>query len=265
MIDPDTHRISLQVFANSDPFDVGEGSITYTVQGTPCSVRTRKELMIRDVSVVDDAVRTAPGGAWTFGTLMENMAPSAAAAPDMVEAMLSTWLSDQTVNGQVIPARPLMQNLVLTSFPRTANGKLDLSRAPLRLLAIVNRMDIRDVAQGHAGEGRFVFGVLNPQGFQTQFTMIFEYRLPGTSAQDVIDWANRWHGLSELPFPSAEYNTALQAVTDLFTKRNADPVGSTAARWPSCAPTKSPCRSSGSSASSICHRPPTRWCLPPWP
>ena len=50
------------------PFESFNTSVTYSVAGTPCSVRSRKELEIRDVSVVDDPVRTGPGGAWTFGT-----------------------------------------------------------------------------------------------------------------------------------------------------------------------------------------------------
>src|SRR5262249_12812105 len=52
---------------------------------TPCTIKARRELEIRDVSVVDDFVRTGPGGAWTFGKLMEDMAPTPADAPAMVE------------------------------------------------------------------------------------------------------------------------------------------------------------------------------------
>ena len=222
-IEPDDYQIPFSAFAFSNNFEFLSGSVVYSVQGTPCSVRTSKELMIKAVSVVDDPVRTAPGGAWTFGRLMENMAPTAAAAPAMVESMLQTWLSDQTVNGFSIPARPAMQDLVLSSFPRTPSGELDLSRAPVRLLAIVNRIDLRDLANGNAGEGRFVFGVLDQFGNQQQFTMIFEYKIPATTEQDVLDSANRWHALSALPFPSEEYNAALQALTDRFTGRDAAP------------------------------------------
>ena len=225
-VDPDQYQVPFQTFA-SDPLsgigDFASGSLSYSVLGTPCSVRTREELMITDVSVVEDPVRTVGDGAWTFARLMENLAPSASAAPAMVEAMLGTWLTDQTVNSFVIPARPAMNDLVLSSFPRRADGQLDLTKAPVRLLAIVNRIDLRDVASGNAGEGRFVFGVLDQFGNQQQFTMIFEFKLPATTAQDVLDWANRWHALDTLPFPSAAYNTALQAITDRFTGRNAMP------------------------------------------
>src|SRR3569623_305902 len=225
-LDPDVYSVPFQFFAQ-DPLGISSdfvnGSLSYSVLGTPCSVRTKEELMITDTSVVEDPARTVGDGPWTFARLMENMAPSATDAPAMVEAMLRTWLTDQTVNSFTIPARPAMNDLILNSFPRRADGQLDLTKAPVRLLAIGNRIDLRDLASGNAGEGRFVVGVLDQFGNQQQFTMIFEFKLPATTTQDVLDWANRWHALDTLPFPSAAYNTALQAITDRFSGRNAAP------------------------------------------
>ena len=58
-----------------------------------------RELMITTTSVVDDPIRTAftadptdpRTGVWTFKHLMENMAPTPADAPAIVEAMLETF------------------------------------------------------------------------------------------------------------------------------------------------------------------------------
>jgi hypothetical protein len=155
---------------------------------------------------------------------MEGMAPSAAEAPGMVEQVFSTWLTDQSVNSHVVAARPSMQDLVLGSWPRL-DGALDLARAPVRLLAIVNRLDLRDLSKGQAGEGRFVFGITDSSGAATQFTMIFEYALPASSTADVLDWAQRWHGLNALVPGSAEYNATLEAITERFAGRGADPAG----------------------------------------
>jgi hypothetical protein len=196
----------------------------------PCDVVTNRELIMTDLSVVNDATRTRGSGAWTFKKLMEDMAPTAAQAPAMVEAMLNTWLAPQTINGFVVPARAAMSTLVLDRWPRV-NGQLDLSRAPLRLLAIVNRPDLRNLAAGKAGEGRFVFGVLDgptdpndpAAGNPTQFTLILEYDLPAQTEADVQRWANDWHALGALPFPSAQYNAALEAITTGFAGRNAAP------------------------------------------
>ena len=215
-----------QLFVNAQLFSSNFESFSQTVSfsvldnSTACTVRPRRELAIRDVSVVDDPVRTGPGGAWTFGKLMENMAPTPADAPAMVEAMLSSFLSEQTVNGFPLPSRAGVQR-VLDSM-RAPNGALDLSRQAFRLLAIVNRIDLNDVSASTAGEGRFVFGFA-PFGQTMQATLIIEYNIPATSQAEIVELANAWHALRALPFPSEEYNAALQAVTERFTARNAAP------------------------------------------
>jgi hypothetical protein len=189
----------------------------------PCEavVSEPKELMITDLRVVEDA-RATGNGVWTFKHLMESMAPTALQAPEMVRQMFSTWLTDQTINGQTVPARPNMADSVLNPW---LNGgtTLDLARAPLRLLAIVNRLDLRNLSQGKAGEGRFVFGVNDAQGSPTPFTLILEYRLPATSEAQVLEWANLWHELGALDLGSAAYNTKLAQITQRFAGRNAEP------------------------------------------
>ena len=165
-------------------------------------------------------VQTA--GVWSFGHLMREMAPTAAQAPAMTLQLFKHWLTDQKVNGFTVSARPAMQQRLLDIWPKTASGDLDLDQSPLTLQAIVNRIDTRSLAEGSAGEGRFVFGVNGNTNFQ-QFTVIVEYNLVAKTQQDVTDWANRWHALSSHPFPSEEYNAALEAVTRRFTDRDMSP------------------------------------------
>jgi hypothetical protein len=164
-------------------------------------------------------------GVWSFGQLMRDLAPTEAAAPAMVEQLFKTWLTDQNVNGFTVAARPLMQQVLLDVWPRTPAGELDLDQAPLTLQAIVNRIDVRIPSSGSAGEGRFVFGVNGPGGFPQQFTVIVEYKLIAPTDQDVFGWANAWHALSSHPFPSQEYNAALEVITRKFSGRNSDPNG----------------------------------------
>jgi hypothetical protein len=217
-------------FNRFEPTGPAFATVNYVSQITGCHVSTRRELMIRDLSVVDDPIRTgfdAPAsdsrrGVWTFKHLMEQLAPTAAQAPDVVEALLTTFTTPQTVNGFTIDARPGMLPTILEPWPRV-NGKLDLARAPLRLLAIVNRMDLRNLDQGHAGEGRFIFNFLSPDGFPLEATLILEYHLPATTEAQVKTLANKWHALGALAVPSEPYNAALQAITDGFTKRGAAP------------------------------------------
>jgi hypothetical protein len=189
-----------------------------------------RELFIRDVGVVEDALRTQwtggsgdpRDGAWSFGRLMAKM--SGPVPPeDFVRSWLAHWETAQTVNGQTVPARTAILSQVTNAWPRRADGKLDLTRAPLRLLAIVNRVDLRDLSLGSAGEGRFVFGVLGPSGQSLPFTVILEYDLPAQTRADVKAWAQRWHQLGTLVPGTAEYNAALQDITDRFTAPNAAP------------------------------------------
>jgi hypothetical protein len=161
---------------------------------------------------------------WTFGKLMEDMAPTPAQGPLFARRWIESWRTDQMVsNGRVVTQRGPLADMILQAWPTLGSGELDLSRAPFRLLAIVNRPDLRNTAGGKAGEGRFVFGFV-PNGQPLQFAVILEYRLPGTSASDVVAWAKHWHELRALPFPSAQYNQKLEEITRAFAGRNADPA-----------------------------------------
>lgn len=201
-----------------------------TESGLCSAVSPSKELMIRHLAVVNDPVRTTwtgsltnpNDGAWHFGRLMTQMAPPGANASDFVNNFLRQFATNRTINGQVVAGRPAI-NAILNAWPKVG-GKLDLTRPPLRLLAIVNRMDLRNLAQGRAGEGRFVFGVLDAAGNPQQFTIILEYNLPATTQAQLTAWANQWHDLGALNASSAAYRTALQAITDRFTRRNAQPA-----------------------------------------
>jgi hypothetical protein len=194
-----------------------------------CQISTSHELMIKSTSVVDDPVRTTfnPGsmdprnGVWTFKHLVENMAPTPADAPAMIENILSGVTTSQTINGFSIAGRSGFQRLVLDAWPRTATGALDLAKPPLRLQAIVNRFDLRNLAQGNGGEGRFVFA-FESGGRPLQATMIFEYKLPASSDAEVLDWATSFHALGGLAF-GEDYNAALQAITERFVGRGVRP------------------------------------------
>jgi hypothetical protein len=230
--EPGAQQISFGITDFSDFSHFLSGQVTYELaEPTGCFVKSSRELFVKGLSVVEDPIRTKftgsskdpRDGAFTFGKLMTNMAPTPADAPAFTAQLFNTWLTSQTVNGFTIPARTQMQNQVLDAWPRKPDNSLDLTQSPLRLLGIVNRIDLRDLAAGRAGEGRFVFGVEGQQGEPLQFTVILEYMLPASTPADVLDWANSWHALGVLPFPSEAYNSALQALTERFTARNAAP------------------------------------------
>jgi len=211
-------------------------------RGVPFGINAWKELLITSVSVVEDPGRTfdrctgagTPMGAWTFGKLMTEMAnqPATGIRPgDFVEQWLQQWNEDLTINTFTVWKRDRVQ-LIIDDWPRLPDGQLDLAQAPFRLLAIVNRQDLRGntlYGSGDAGEARFVFGlldcnhVLSPAGDEEEFLVIMEYGIRKNTCMDVKAWAQEWRALGGLIVGSAAYNAQLQAITDQFTLANANP------------------------------------------
>lgn len=219
-------------------------------------VDAKRELVITDLSVVEDPVRTKGTGVWTFGTLMTRMA-NGRDPEKFVRDWLMTWTVDQTINGDFVKNRKVGMEHVISKWPKLPNGKLDLKKAPFRLMAIVNRLDLR--RPGNAGEGRFVFHYTEPNNIavafdpnaapnddRTVFTVIFEFGVdasmimgsypskttsrregPKTMTAEqrmkaVADWASRWHRLSSIPY-GPYYNAELQKITDVFSGANSNP------------------------------------------
>ena len=216
--------------------------ITVLPDAAGCTVDPARELFIRDLSVVNDCFRTtwtgvcakpvlpATRGAWTFGKLMEGIAGTT--DPAQLSAFTLSWLKhwqvDLTINGDPVPKRPDVQSFVVQPWLAASGGvQLDMKKAPFRLLAIVARLDLRQNS-GYsgggttAGEGRFVFNLLDAQGNTTQFLAILEYGLDARACTDVKNWAQSWHALGSIPF-GATYNAALQQITDQFSRLGASP------------------------------------------
>jgi hypothetical protein len=193
-----------------------------------CQVLTANELMITSVSVVDDPLRstwaTSPtvdprAASWTFGRLMQKIAgPND--PQSMVRNLFDTWTVDQTVNGQIVTARPKMATKVINPWlAASGGGLLDLKKAPFLLSAIVNRMDLQDLSKQSAGEGRLTFNFLTSvtNGVSLPATVIFEFNLPAADQAAFNQWAADWHALGALTLGSAAYNDALGKIVDRFT------------------------------------------------
>ena len=207
-------------------------------------------LTVNDLGVVEDPARTYdicgastvgppnpmgrgnPDGAWSFKTLMPRMAntPRPGVTPEeFVEQWLKQWTVFHEINGHPVRARTAMNARVLETWPRIA-GRLDLNRAPFRLLAIVNRLDLRSnpmFGNGNGGELRFVFGVVDRRvggGCSTMpFTVILEYGVARRGCSAVKDYAGQWIALNNAVPGSPEYNAALQVITDRVTAENGVP------------------------------------------
>lgn len=204
-------------------------------------VNINSQLAITDLRVVEDPVRTNPRNgvraAWTFKHLVTSMAGDKDPS-EFVMRMLESWETDQVINGSVAKARTAIRSKVIAPWLAASGGRrLNLDKAPFKLLAIVNRMDLRAHDENNvytAGEGRFVFGVMKQDGTPLPpvefaefnpggFVFILEYELVATNHIQLGDWALRWANLGRFPVGSAQYNAALELVTRQFTDRNRAP------------------------------------------
>jgi hypothetical protein len=207
--------------------------------GDPLLISVPKSLMIRHLGVVEDPTRTKAScgqssmGVWSFGYLMEQMANTpvtGVTGPQFTRAWLERWTSDAVINGWTVQARTMMQTKIIDPWVAASGGPnapLDLSKAPFRLLAIVNRMDLRDqVAYGgtDAGELRFVFASLEPNCAQADpgtFAVALEYAVPAAGCLNMKALATQWKALGGLPIGSPQYNAALEAITQQVVVSNA--------------------------------------------
>ena len=218
-------------------------------------VVVEKELLITAPEVVDSRKTVYPGP-WSFGFLMEE-AFTEVKAPRVVAGWLEAWAEgDEKADA---PPRPGVRELIRRwrhrDGHRTADGDWEpnFENAPFRLLAIVNRMDLslplaalRDedgevetpvrspslpyyanggslFADSTAGEGRFVFAVLDGEGelLDGGTTLILEYGLhAGSNRENVLNWAMDWHALGKFDNYDGHYLAALASITGRFTRPN---------------------------------------------
>ena len=202
-----------------------------------------RSLMINDPAVVKEPTRTfdvctgtgTKMGKWTFGHLMTEMANQAATSispSDFALAWLAQWETAQIVNGLTIPARVAIKTKVIDPWAAKSTGpdSLDLSEAPFRLLAIVNRVDLRQnlvYGGGSAGEARFVFEAVDRSNggcTPLPFTVIFEYGIQKNSCFEVRAWGKQWWDLRTIPTTDPAYAPALEAITNQFVMAGANPA-----------------------------------------
>jgi hypothetical protein len=209
----------------------------FTAAPSRAQVSSDPRILINDPAVLDDSRATRwsgllnnpsdpTDGAWHFGKLMTQMA-GASDPSDFVMGWLQSWASNQNINGMIAPARPAVSQII-NGWPKVAGTtKLDLTKSPLRLLAIVNRLDLRFprttvsplMPVQDAGEGRFIYGFFDPRnpGSAFQFTVILEYKLKASNGGEVMDWARGWHAIASEVKGSEQFKVKLQALTDRFS------------------------------------------------
>jgi hypothetical protein len=199
-----------------------------------------KTLLVRDTSVVNDPARTSdpclssnPADSakkWTFGyalTQMANQAVTRISPNTLARSLIRNWETNQTINGDLVPARTNIKAVILDKWLRASGntGVLAMNKAPFRLLAIVNRVDLRQnlfFGEGLAGEFRFVWGLVDLESTNADgscrengsFALIMEYAVDKADPEEVKAYGQRWVDLNDLALGSPEYRSGLEAITE---------------------------------------------------
>jgi len=211
---------------------VGTSRETFAFTNPFCNVQvnTGKSLLITAKEVVNDENQTqynpvdSSKGEWSFVGLMSQIAPPGVDLEMFIKNWLLTWTVATQVNGFNVAPRNI--STVLQHWPKDDSGRLDLSKAPFRLLAISNRIDLRSAAleDKRSGVLNFVFGLYDQtegpnfgQPLNMMVSVEFEMR---TEIHSLIDWALRWYNLSHTPTNDAAYKQALAVIIRDATQRN---------------------------------------------
>jgi hypothetical protein len=192
------------------------------------TVSPRAQLFINSPTVLNDArakVVNGVPGKWTFGyalrEILELPAPGIdpiklAAEQGKIDDFLNKYIQNTKVNTFTPSIRTRTRATILAAWGTTMGSDnrpyRTLDKAPFKLVAIVNRLDI--VKKGKtgvtAGEGRFVYSFTGPG----PMTVIFEYDLPiGTASNKgiatALDWGRKWQSLKTM---LVDTNTAIAGV-----------------------------------------------------
>ena len=210
-----------------------------------------KSVLVRDVGVVDDDTRTQDpclstsstnisDKYWFFGYLLTQMASGSTATSysDFARSWLKSWETSTTLNNDSLvevraasgaSAKPLATRIREAWQRKSGSTTLAMNRAPFRLLAIVNRFDLRKsprrFGEGASGELRFVFSPLDLDNGCQQYAnpvlvdkqgeqlVILEYAVDISTAQAKRDWILAWTDLTRSEPGTVEFNQGLEKLT----------------------------------------------------
>lgn len=217
----------------------GTGSKDIEIQISKLShpVVWQKELFITHRNVLTDRRATEVGGPWHFSTLMRRLAGTD--DNGRVSEFTLSWLREWSEkNHHVVNedpdhrARDKIEVEMIKPWISASSGgaaDLDWSKAPFRLIGIVNRIDLTkfsnpDTLQPQAlGEARLIFADKGGRSFYA----IFEFGIPGArTKENLITWARKWRLLGDpIQFGGEtefgeNYLAQLQMITDAYATQD---------------------------------------------
>lgn len=197
-----------------------EGAFPIPPDGSPGAspeVDATRELLVVDPAVLatDRGRSDIEGAPWSFRTMFEWLAGS----PEDSSAFVRGWLEQWTTVTRVGPAdapvtpRPGVRDVLLDPWEKSSYGSSaspSLARAPFRLIAIVNRLDLAVDPCEPGGELRFVYTAVAP-GADKPLDMTVIVELPYPMVKTPHAWAAAWHAAASKH--GDEYIAAIDTLT----------------------------------------------------
>lgn len=227
--DDDSNSWSRTSYAPSPSPSSSSGRATQPDAGARCDgveIDQGRELLITDPEVLEGGHGCAVP--WSFDAVMAQLA-----GPEASAAATLAWLSSFNAKtrfqsgGMLLDrkARPeVYERLVCPwlkqdpsnecdeSCAQCKEHRLDMSKAPFRAVAVVNRLDLREndaTCAPSAAEGRVVFNAVDPVTRRPlPFTAIFEYRMSTFRAS-----AEAWHSMGSMEAAEARREKLAQIVS----------------------------------------------------
>ncbi|HVY25403.1 MAG TPA: CARDB domain-containing protein [Polyangiaceae bacterium] len=210
---------------------VGTSQAELVVGSCNANVEPLRSIEIVHPSIVNDARSSnATDGVWSFRRQIENMAPSSAASDTdaFLRGIFESWQTENFVNGARQDIRNSAAAMDRFTIAGSSPRQFNLANAPFKLIAVANRLDLRNNTQ--AGEGRLIYGLTNEtdpnSAIMGPMTLIIEYALPLVAPLDTpAKWAAKWHELDSIDPATAPatFASKLQEITDKFSVRGALP------------------------------------------
>jgi hypothetical protein len=209
------HQRSFALAANQTAEETLKSELPAEVLNNHVSF-AEKALLIRGTDVVDSTdFQSDPAysnsGPWSFASVIDRAFRRSGTAPEAVQGKIQEWA-----------ATPSPELRLLVKFWKAVDPKLkSVNKIPLRLLAVVNRIDLATMSCGPGkiggAEVRFVYAGIPQPPEKPFFTGIVEFVLPCMSKADFQTMGAEWISLASEP--SSTYLQQLERILDRRTSQ----------------------------------------------
>lgn len=203
------------------------------------SVVVDRALLIRDPKVVDDRdfdsdPSTSNDGPWTFANVFAqaiNLGQTTAASASQIQTAVDHWNSDLNTSGSPDGDVFFADGVAVLFQQWSPSGSAyPLNKIPLRLLAVVNRIDLahsdamkcpQPGKDMQGAEIRFVYQGIGPTDKTDYLRVIVEFSVPCLSAGDLQGLGKSWMNLAAYdPKADRNYLTQLETLLGMWIPKS---------------------------------------------